>query len=323
MSRKRLFITGIGGTAGRALVPIAIQTGYDIAGTIHNNFPQELKILSDKDRLKTYQLDLINSEEIAEAIHDYQPDIIFHLAGKVLGGLDKQISNPAIYEQNLTVFNNIVKAVGTLQKPTRLILTSGCLLYDKLTTPDFIQEVPTSTIRNIDKDLQPYRASKLEQERILSKQNFDYIIVRPTQFTGPGKVPGVVEWYIAQEIQQILEGKSKLIKVYNKLGEVDMLDARDVAKALLTVAKKGKKGEIYHISTGVPTTVEDLAKTFMEVVGLDPDNYPIESTGTEQSVYFRFSPNKLKRLGWKPDYSLQECLTSYWEYFKKTIGNYH
>lgn len=316
MSKLKLFITGMSGTAGRALANLAVNDHYLVAGTIYQNFPPELKELSKKRLIRHYQIDLRNLSEIEKAISDFQPNIVVHLAGKVLGRSNKQTSNPAIYTENLTIFQNVLSAVKNINPRPKFILSSGCLVYNKTTSPKFIREVPPEKLPEIDPAKEPYRASKLDQEKLLIKSNIDYIITRPTQFTGPGKIPGVVEFYIAKEIVGILAGKQEVINVSNKLGEIDMLNARDIAQAYLIITKKGASGKIYHICSGHPVTVEYLAKTFLEVVGLKPNEYLINSTDTERTSYFRFSSARLKKLGWNPHYSLKSALTSYWKYFK-------
>lgn len=315
--KNRLFITGIGGMTGRILARYSLKKGYVVGGTIHNTFPSELHKLSDHKLLKCYPIDLRNYDDIEEAILDFQPDTVIHLAGKVLGGTDKKVFEYSVYQENISIFNNLLKAVKKLNNNLRFILCSGCLIYDKQMSPKNIKEIPIWELPNIDPIKQPYRASKADQEKILSDEssNIDYIIVRPTQFTGPGKIHGAVEWYIANQIKKIKEGKINKIEVKNKLGEVDLLDVRDVVSAFLTLMEKGKKGEIYHISTGSPVTVEDLVKVFLEITGL-PTNIPIIATDSNEKLYFRFSPEKLRKLGWIPPYSLNDALTSYWNYFK-------
>lgn len=314
--RTKLFITGMGGVAGRALVKYALAQDYEVGGTINSTLPEELKSFIAKGVLKCFKVNLENPLEIKEIINDFQPDVIVHLAGKVLGRSDKRTLSSEIYTENITIFKNVLSAAKSLTNSPRFILSSGCLVYDKLKTPEFINETPTKNMPAIDSSKEPYRASKLDQEKLLFESVLDYIIIRPTQFTGPGKISGVIEWYIAQEISRIIAGESKKILVRNKFGEVDMLDARDVASAILTLIKNGKTKEVYHISSGSPTTVENLAKVFLEVTKLNPSRFPVESTGIEQTIYFRFSPVKLNKLGWKPQFSLEDALTSYWEYFK-------
>lgn len=316
MRKTKLFITGMGGMVGRALATYALEENYLIGGTIHENLPYELKVLGNKGLLKNYFIDLKKIDETEKVILDFKPNAVVHLAGKALGQLDNQIFNPQVYKENIIIFKNILSAVKKLTNLPRFILSSGCLIYNKFTSPDFVTEIPTHDLPKVDSKKEPYRASRIDQEKLLLKEgDLDYIITRPTQITGPGKIPGVVEWYIAGEISKILSGKSKIITVKNKLAEIDLLDVRDVARAHLILIDKGLKGEIYHISSGSPTTVEQVAKVFLEIVGLNPITFPIESTHTEKA-YFRFSPNKLKKLGWSPEYSLKDALIRYWQYFK-------
>lgn len=321
MKKTRLFITGISGTAGRALAHSALNENYHVGGTTYLNIPSELRGLIDQGLLKTYQVNLKKAAEINQAIQDFQPDVIIHLAGKVLGGTDKRVTDPSIYEENVLIFKNTLNATKKLSHLPRFILSSGCLVYNKQTSTDFITELPIGNLPKINPITQPYRASKAEQEKILTENdNLDYIIARPTQFTGPGKVPGVIEWFIASEILKIKTEGTNDIKVRNKLGEVDILDTRDVAKAFLALIDKGLTGEVYHISSGAPATVEIIAKTLLDISGLDSAKYSVTSTDIESETYFRFSPQKINNLGWKPQYNLKNTLTSYWEYFNNQKG---
>lgn len=316
MQRVKLFITGVGGTTGRALAKIAAFENYNLGGTFHHNIPQEITELKNRGLLKLYHVDLRTRKPTKNALQDFRPDFIIHLAGKVLGGLDKQVLNPRIYDENLTIFRNVLNAVKEVVPSARFVLSSGCLVYNKLSFPTAITEADVTDLPEIDVIKEPYRASKLDQERLLTKSNLDYIIARPTQFTGPGKIPGVVEYFIAKEILEIKDGEKKDIIVKNKLGEVDILDVRDIARAYLTLIEEGISRQIYHISSGSPTSVEQVAKLLLEISGLNPKKYQIISTDTEQTIYFRFSSAKLNQLGWKPQYTLKDALTSYWKYFK-------
>lgn len=316
MKSKRLFITGISGTAGRALAKIASSKEYQVAGTIYQNLPKDIVSLKEENCLKLYKIDLKDQKKIKDALTDFEPDFIIHLAGKVLGGSDKQVSNPQIYDENILIFKNVLSAIERITPNARFILSSGCLVYSKPTSPVPILEKDILKLPKIDSQQEPYRASKLEQEKLLSESTLEYIIARPTQFTGPGKIPGVVEYFIAREIMKIQSGIGENIRVKNKLGQVDILDARDVAMAYLTLLEKGSTGQIYHISSGNPTTVEHIAKLLLEIVGLNPKNYQVLSTDKEQVVYFNFSSAKLRKLGWNLQYSLKDTLTSYWKYFK-------
>ena len=312
----------MGGMTGRVLAKQSIDEDYLVGGTIHKKLPEELSRLAKQGLLKYYSVDLKNFNETKTAIENFQPDILVHLAGRVFGGVDKQALDPIIFTENILIFQNVLNAVKKLRNTPRFILSSGCLVYEKSTSPNFITEISTQDLPRIDPKKEPYRASKLSQELLLSdEKNIDYVIARPTQFTGPGKIQGVIEWYIAEEILKIKAGEENQIKVRNKLGEVDLIDVRDVAKAFLTLIKRGTSRRIYHISSGSPINVENLAKIFLKVTGLDPNKYPVTSTNSEQLIYFRFSPAKLNKLNWKPQFNLTETLANYWEYYNLASTN--
>ncbi len=306
----------MGGLAGRALAKLALSKKYLVAGTVHKNFPEELRGFIKTGEFRYYQVDLQDLNKLRDTIKDFTPDVLVHFAGKALGASDSQTANPKTYQENIKIFKNVLSAVKGMQKKPKFILTSGCLVYDQTANPSQRKESSPKDLPGIDPKLEPYRASRLDQEKLLVKENLDYIITRPSQFTGPGKIKGVIEWYLANQISEILKGQISEIKLRNKLSEVDMLDVRDVAYAYITLIEKGLSGEVYHISTGQPTTVENLAKVFLEVVRLNPKAIPIISTAIEKATFFRFSPKKLNRLGWRPKFSLKDSLLSYWEYFK-------
>lgn len=314
MARK-LFITGMGGMAGRALVNLALEK-YQVGGTIHKTLPGEFRTSQNFSNLKCYQLDLKNFSQIKNALLDFQPDTIVHFAGKALGSADSQVFNTQIYNENIIIFENLVKALKKLKVRPRLILTSGCLVYGKPSGSDFRKEQHPLRLPKIDVNKEPYRASRLDQEKLLMKEDLEYIITRPTQFTGVGKISGVVEWYIATQILKILKGQTNEILLKNKLAEVDLLDVRDVARAYIILIEKGQSGQIYHISSGSPNNIAKLANVFLKVVALNPETISIKSTADEKTVYFRFSPEKLNKLGWYPQFSLEDLLLSYWNFFK-------
>lgn len=317
MRKLKLFITGIGGLAGRALAKYVLSKNYSVGGTIHKNLPKDYNY---QTLLEYYTVDLKNLDETKKVFKDFQPDVVIHLAGKAFGRLDNQTINPHSYTENMTIFQNVLTAIKNLSNTPRFILTSGCLVYSTATS-NLISEIHPKFLPKIDPKKEPYRAGKLDQERILAEEKIDYVIARPTQFTGPGKIKGTIEWYLAQDVSEIIAGKTKQITVMNKLSEIDLLDVRDLANAILTLTEKGLTGEVYHICSGVPITVEQLAKTFLEVVGFNPSRYTTKSTGIEQTNYFRFSSAKINNLGWFPKHTLQEALLSYWEYFKNQEKN--
>lgn len=320
MQQKKLFITGIAGMLGMHLLERATQENYKIYGTYHKNLPQKLQEYADLGKVELFCIDLSKDRRFGAILKKCNPDVVVHLAGKVLSNKDSKVYDIKIYSQNISIIKNVISGLEKTSPSVRFVLISGCLVYDKSISSKFVPELEVNQLPQIDLTKEPYKASRIEQERILLKSRLkNYLIVRPTQITGPGKIDGSIEHHIASEIYASnLKPEKKSIDVGNKLAEVDLLDARDAARALLLLIDKGNAREIYHLNPGKPVTVERLAKEFLGTLGLISGNYKIKSVGHEKKSYFRFSNKKLLSLGWKSKYDLQETLKYYYQYFIDT-----
>ena len=320
MQQKKLFITGIAGMLGMHLLEQAIQENYKIYGTYHKNLPQKLQEYADHGKVELFPTDLTKDRGFGTIMKKCNPDVVVHLAGKVLSNKDSKVYDAKIYNQNISIIKNVISGLEKTNPAVRFVLISGCLVYDKSISTKPVRELEVHQLPQIDLTKQPYKASRIEQERILLKSRIEnYVIVRPTQITGPGKIDGAIEHYIATEIFEVnTNPEKKSIEVGNKLAEVDLLDARDAARALLILISKGKAQEIYNLNPGRPVTLEKLTKEFLVAVGFRSGKYKIKSVGPEKKSYFRFSNQKLLSLGWKSEYSLQETLKYYHQYFIDT-----
>jgi GDP-4-dehydro-6-deoxy-D-mannose reductase len=109
----------------------------------------------------------------------------------------------------------------------------------------------------------PYALTKIGGEilcRFYSQvENLDIVVARPFSHTGPGQSPDFVcsDW--ACQIAQIeKEHKNPRIKVGNIDVKRDFLDVRDVVSAYILLMEKGKKGEVYNISSGDAISLREI-----------------------------------------------------------------
>src|SRR5689334_9863441 len=70
---NRVFVTGASGFVGSYLIDHLQSLGWDTAG-------YDLHTSTRKD-VTFYQGDIHQGSELADAIKDFQPDLVFHLAG--------------------------------------------------------------------------------------------------------------------------------------------------------------------------------------------------------------------------------------------------
>jgi GDP-4-dehydro-6-deoxy-D-mannose reductase len=174
--------------------------------------------------------------------------------------------------------------------------------------------------------ISPYAVARVSQE-MLSKvyvdgYGMDIIMTRSFNHIGPGQKDIFV---ISSFAKQLLE-----IKKYNKAPEMatgdlsiirDFLDVRDVVKAYYWLFKKGRKGEIYNVCSGIGSTIEQVIRKLLQIL-------EIHVTTKVNASLIRPNDNKViignnkkikVEIGWEPTYSLEQSLKDILEYWNKRI----
>jgi UDP-glucose 4-epimerase len=116
----------------------------------------------------------------------------------------------------------------------------------------------------------------------------------------------------------MLEGKPVTIDGEGEQSR-DMLHVGDVATANLAALEKGSGGT-FHVSTGIPVTVNDLYRKLALLTGyhLEPKFGP----SRKGDVYRIALDNQLAsvELGWEPRVSLEEGLSLTVDYFREQVS---
>jgi UDP-glucose 4-epimerase len=99
-----------------------------------------------------------------------------------------------------------------------------------------------------------------------------------------------------------------------------MLHVGDVAAANLAALEKGSGG-IYHVSTGIAVTVNDLFRKLALLI--DYRKEPVHGPTRRGDVYRIALDNDRARqqLGWEPRVSLEEGLSLTVDYFREQVAH--
>jgi dihydroflavonol-4-reductase len=121
----------------------------------------------------------------------------------------------------------------------------------------------------IDPKISPYGHSKfLAEAEVLQavKQGLDAVILNPAVILGPGDLNQISG-------SLVIEIKRGMLLAMPQTGGVNVIDVRDVAKAHLAAATKGRTGERYILGS-VNITHKALARLICDVVGVRPPFLP-------------------------------------------------
>ncbi|MGA8650216.1 MAG: dTDP-glucose 4,6-dehydratase [Xanthobacteraceae bacterium] len=249
---KRFLVTGGAGFIGSAFVRHALAaTEHHVLVLDKLTYAGNLESLApvkDHPRFKFVRADVADAMAMRKTLADFQPDVVLHLAAE--SHVDRSIDGPAAFVQTNMVgtFVLLQQALGywrTLPKTKaerfRFHHVSTDEVFGSLDAQGlFSEESPY-------RPNSPYSASKAASDHLVRAWHHTYglpvVISNCSNNFGPCHFP---EKLIPLTILNALEGKP--LPIYGKGGNVrDWLYVDDHARALLSIAERGRVGESYNV----------------------------------------------------------------------------
>jgi len=315
----KILVTGGAGFIGSHIVESLIEKGAEVI--IYDNFSsgsmENLKHLQ-KD-IKVIKGDIIDNNKLLEACKGI--DCISHQAAQL--EITKCIDNPVEdlkinTEGSLNIFN-AAKRNGV----KKIIYASSACVYGQS------QYIPQDENHPTDPNW-PYGVSKLAVEKYANIYSNYYGI--PMIGLRYSIVYGPREWYgrvLTVFLQRAIEGKLPVIWEGNQI--CDFIYVDDVVSLHnLCIENDEAQNEVFNVSTGIGTTIEQLAKLIIDLFGLEGD--PIYENVKEGEVSELVEGRKRlpmelmkmvldnkkakKILGWEPKVELKDGLIREFEWLK-------
>jgi len=122
---------------------------------------------------------------------------------------------------------------------------------------------------------------------------------------------------IPRSMMRCIDGSPPVI--YSGVGQYkrEFLWAEDVVDAYLTVAERGVSGEAYNVGGSGYLTVYETVEKICEVTGFDGKPEVIEQAGFKEIKEQYLDASKLKRLGWKCKYPIEDGLREAYKWYKQ------
>lgn len=322
----RILVTGGAGFIGSALIRHLIQdTDHSVLNLDKLTYAGNLESLAEVENSERYQFlqaDIADRERVSEALLEFQPDAIMHLAAE--SHVDRSIDGPAEFIQT-----NIVGTYQLLEAARAYWQTLPQARRDAFRFHHISTDEVYGDLHGVD-DLftettpyapsSPYSASKASSDHLVRAWQRTYglpvLITNCSNNYGPYHFP---EKLIPLVILNALDGKP--LPVYGNGTQVrDWLFVEDHARALFKVVSEGKVGETYNIGghneqknidvvRGICALLEELAPRKPDGVARFEDLITFVKDRPGHDLRYAIDARKIEReLGWVPQETFESGL---------------
>jgi len=319
----KIFVAGHQGMVGSALIRNLLSNGA-----------LESQIITRTRK----ELDLINQSDVKDFFNQERPDQVYMAAAKV-GGIHANNTFPAsfIYE-NLMVQSNVIEAAFRTGVRKLLFLGSSCIYPRSIEQPMKESSLLTGTLEPTN---EPYAIAKIAGIKMCESYNrqygdshgIDYRSVMPTNLYGPGDNYHLENSHVLPAlIRRFHEAKVSGAKTVTLWGtgkaKREFLFVDDMAAASVHVMNLQQdvysahtspmQGHI-NVGSGSDVAIAEVAEMIRNVVGFK-GTIDYDTSKPDGAPRKWMDSQKLKSLGWKPQYSLLDGLRKTYADFLKTAS---
>ncbi|MDB9897660.1 dTDP-glucose 4,6-dehydratase [Gammaproteobacteria bacterium] len=318
---KKILVTGGLGFIGSTVIKMILSNTQDKVLNIdkhsYASMPEALESVQDDPRYTFHKINISDFQQTKEAIVNFFPDIILHLAAE--SHVDNSIHSPREFiESNIIGTYNLLQSVNELwtdeeRISKKFIHVSTDEVYGSLKQHD----APFTELTKYSPN-SPYSASKASSDMLVRAWhktfNIPAIITNCSNNYGPWQFP---EKLIPVVIHKALNHEN--IPIYGDgLNIRDWLFVEDHAAALINVYQNGQAGERYNIGGNNEVSNLDLV---YKICALLDEIYPssdipkysdlisfiVDRPGHDRR-YAIDAKKILKELGFKPQVGIDDGL---------------
>ncbi len=307
----KILVTGGAGFIGSHVVDAYVSAGHEVA-VIDNLSSGQSGHVNPAAQMN--RLDIRDQEGVAATIASFKPEIVNHHAAQ--SEVPKSVADP-MYDASVNIVGglNILKASVDHGVKKLIFSSTGGALYGE---PDVVPADEDHPVR----PLSPYGTSKYSFEQYLGTFmrtfGLEYTVLRYANIYGPRQDFMAEEGrVIAIFASRMLAGKAVTIDGDGEQSR-DMLHVADVATANILALDRGAGG-VYHVSTGIPVTINDLFRKLALLT--DYKLAPNYGPARKGDVFRIALDNSRARrdLGWEPRMQLEEGLSLTIDYFREKV----
>jgi NAD dependent epimerase/dehydratase len=318
---KQVLVTGAGGFIGSHLVERLARSGARVRAFVRYNSRGDYGLLArlPEDIYRKLQIipgDLRDLPALIAAMQDVE--IVFHL-GALIAIPYSYIHPLEVVESNTLGTLNVLLA-GRETGVKRIVHTSTSEVYGTARWVPISEQHPLQ-------GQSPYSASKIGADKLAESFfcafNLPVVTLRPFNTYGPRQSARAI---IPTIITQAL--KHKVLQLGNMDGTRDFTYVSDTVDGFLCAAEvPGIEGDTINLGTGIEIRIADLVNEILSILGkqLKIEQDPARLRPEKSEVQRLLSDNRLarERLGWAPQVSLRDGLSTTINWISKNMDLYH
>ena len=249
--------------------------------------------------------DLDDPDGLREAIQTVAPDQVIHTAGRTPPAADE-----ALYRGNFWATIRLLNALRSLNRRVRVTLAGSAAELGPVPPA----ELPVAESHPCN-PVEAYGRSKwlATVAGLAERPPLEVAVARVFNPIGPGLPPTQAFGEFAHQL--VAPGRDPLpLLVGNLEARRDFIDVRDVARALIAVALRGRSGLVYHVGTGQSRPVAEGLDLLVRLSGrsvklcIDPRRghrkAPVDSRADIGRI--------IDHTGWTPTIPFEQSLTDFW-----------
>lgn len=253
-----------------------------------------------------HRADLLNATDVERVVVECRPHEVYHLVGDTRGPEEE------VHRSNVESTRTLLAAIRAHAPDAAVVVLGSAAEYGDV--PANAQPVTESWTGQ---PLSAYGRAKQQVSCLAASAARDglrVVVARPFNVVGAHVPATLVVGAVVERLRRaVAAGGTRRIEVGDTSGVRDFVDAGDVARGLVRLARRGEPGAAYNLCTGRGYTVADVVNRLVRLAGGGVEVESVADLSRPGEVRSLVgSPARAAALGWRAERSLDESLADAW-----------